>query len=109
MIKKLFKNIKEIFDKKLFFFILGNFIIAIGDAFFLIPKQIITGGCDGIAIIINSYFSKQQNNVDLIMLILYLITSLLAFFFLDLKFLLKSLIATFTFPFFLYFFKIYFY
>lgn len=89
----------------IFYVILGNLLLSLGAALFLIPGGIVTGGTSGIALVIDQFY-KMATGVDLnsIFNINHIITLTTVFFFilgyflLGFGFTLKTLISTIVYP-----------
>lgn len=89
----------------IFYVFLGNMLLALGAALFLIPGNIVTGGTSGIALVIDQFY-KTATGVDLnsIFEINHIITLATVFFFilgyflLGFGFTLKTVISTVVYP-----------
>ena len=105
--KKVYEELKIDFRKEnlkktlfnLFLIILGSFILALGDAFFLIPNAIVTGGVSGIGIVISTIFNLDAK---VIISILYGVFFLIGFALLGFKFTFKTALSTLVYPLFLF-------
>ena len=75
--------------------ILGNFIYAIGVAFFILPTGLITGGTTGIAIIMNHHFGIT---ISLFVGMFNAVMFVIGFGLLGKEFALTTMISTFAFP-----------
>lgn len=102
------KKLKMTKDKKIilyrvFMCLLGSFVLAFGNAVFLTPANIDAGGVTGIAVVINFFVQQKWGIyvVDIVVLIFNVIFFILAIIFLDKRFIIQTLIATFAVPLFM--------
>ena len=97
VIKTFFKKENLIRNiRSLIFVLIGTFILSIGNAFFLIPFSIISGGVSGITILTADFIAP-----DIMSYILNWTLFVLGLIFLGFKFTLSSLISTIFYPIFL--------
>ena len=97
IIKTFFKKENLIRNiRSLIFVLIGTFILSIGNAFFLIPFSIISGGVSGITILTADFIAP-----DIMSYILNWTFFVLGLIFLGFKFTLSSLISTIFYPIFL--------
>ena len=82
----------------IFLLVIGCFVMACGTSFFLLPNQLSTGGFTGIATIFYYFFKFPLGTTMFVLNIPFFIWS---YFRIGKKFILKSLIGTFTLSFFL--------
>lgn len=92
---KISKHAKLII-KRLFFVILGSFILGFGTGLFLIPYDIVTGGVSGIAILVNSLFGVDK---QLMVTILTWFCFFAGWLLLGHEFAIKTIISTVIYPF----------
>lgn len=79
--------------------VLGNFILAFGSAFFIIPNNILSGGVAGLSIALFPVFKIEP---ELMINIILVITFTLGYVFLGRKFAIKTLASTLLYPIFIY-------
>lgn len=94
-------HIKKSFEK-MFLIILGSFLLAAGDAIFLIPYNIVSGGVAGLGIVLHQAVPGWDTNV--IITISQWILFFVGFVLLGSKFSLRTLLSTIAYPLFLFMF-----
>lgn len=80
--------------------LLGCFILAIADALFIMPAQIVNGGIDSVGVILNHFFSDKLgfDISDITIAVLQLILWVIGLIFLGKKFSFYTLLGTLAFP-----------
>jgi len=81
--------------------LLANAILGVGTVFFLVPMQVVNGGLSGIALVVNEEFGFP---IDLMTAILAWVLFIIGFLTLGKTFALKTLLATITYPLFVFIF-----
>ena len=101
------KKIRDIFNKRFWkhylFITLGCFFLAFGDAVFITPFQLIPGGIISVGVIVQYFVDLSGSTLQVIDIVtwgLQLILLVISFLFLGKKFTLRTLFATFVYPFF---------
>ena len=83
--------------KNLFFIIVGCFLLAFGDAAFIEPLGLVTGGIISVGVIIQHFVTTFQI-VDIVTWALQIILLVVSWFFLGKKFTLHTLLASLLYP-----------
>lgn len=85
--------------KCVFLILLGCFILAVADALFIIPCNIVNGGIDSLSIIINHFVADKYGDItDIVIAVLQVVLWLIGLLFLGKKFSFYTLLGTFAFP-----------
>ncbi|MGI6582130.1 MAG: YitT family protein [Erysipelotrichaceae bacterium] len=84
--------------KSVLLIILGNFIFSIAIVYFVLPYDILSGGCAGIGIIIEELFGI---NATIVIDVLVVSTFIIGYFILGKEFALKTLVSSIVYPIFL--------
>lgn len=81
--------------------IFGSFLLALGDALFIVPADLVSGGVASIGIIVQYFIEASGSDfraVDIVTAGISVILFLVGFFFVGKKFALRSLVATIAYP-----------
>ncbi len=84
--------------KELFFILLGNFLLAVSVAYFVLPYDILSGGLAGIAVITNGLLNWNETLVIEVLTIVFFI---MGWIFLGKEFALKTAVSSVAYPVFL--------
>lgn len=86
--------------KNIFLVLLGCFLLALSDALFIIPNNIVNGGVDSIGVLVNYYFQDSVgfDLSDIVVAVIQLLLWILGLFFLGKKFSIHTLLGTLAFP-----------
>jgi uncharacterized membrane-anchored protein YitT (DUF2179 family) len=95
------QNKKRTMISNILLIITGNIILAAASAFFLVPLQIVNGGMNGIALIFEASFGWE---IDITTAILSCLFFALGFVLLGKQFTFKTILATITYPLFIFLF-----
>lgn len=90
------KILREI--KNVLFVVLGSALLAFGDAAFITPHNLVTGGVISVGVIIQYYVGAQFPLVDIVTWILQIILLVVSFLFLGKKFTMHTILATLLYP-----------
>lgn len=103
-LKKIDKRYLKSAIKNVLLVIAGSFVLALGDALFIVPCGLVTGGVAAIGIIVQHFITSAGSDfmaVDIITAVVTVLLFFIGFFFCGKKFALRTLVATIAYPLFL--------
>lgn len=92
------KGLLKVKLKNIALTVLGTLVLCFGNAVFIIPFNLVTGGVTGVAIVLNRLFNTEFLTVDLLIAILTWIMFFTGLFILGKSFAIKTLISSIIYP-----------